>query len=480
MKSAATETRPSDRIPPIEKAGFASASIASSTAPGALHVLTNPIFNITLGLSPAVLAVISFVQTMWYTMLAPFVGKYSDNFRSKWGRRRPLMLAASVPLVGFFILIWFFPAQLNPSQLVVYFLATSLLFLTVYAFYAVPLSALIMEATGDYHERTRLNTFTQVSVFFISIAVQWIFPFTQLKVFHGTITGLHYFALIFAAFLLVDALFPIAVNRERLYASISKTRDPASIPETLKATLRNRPFIVIVGTRTIFTFSYNIVSSLGLYLNYYYIFRGDIHRAAIMQGWNGTVFQVAAILSLFFFRACAIRFGKRRALSAAAWILAVGSVAKLFVYIPGMPWWQIIVYVANGAAGAGSVMLANSCLADVADYDEIVSGTRREGTYSAVLGWFDRVGNSVGTLISGFVLVWIGFNAKLGGAQPPSTLRLMQLAYFAFPFLGACASLYLLRSYKLDERHCYDMKATLEFRRTSSLPCAFAGSQAKV
>ncbi len=156
---------------------------------------------------------------------------------------------------------------------------------------------------------------------------------------------------------------------------------------------------------------------------------------------------------------------KRWIRSIAAWILALGSVSKLVAYVPGQPWWQIVVYVANGAAGAGSVVLANACLADVADLDEISSGRRREGTYAAVLGWFDRVGNSLGTLISGFLLVWIGFDVKLGGAQPPHTLGLMRVAYFIFPFLGACACLNLLGRYTLNARQCYELKAALEVRR---------------
>jgi glycoside/pentoside/hexuronide:cation symporter, GPH family len=350
-----------------------------------------------------------------------------------------------------------------------YLVATSLIFYLVDAIYTVPLSAMVVEATGDYQERVRVNVFLQIGVFLTSIGVQWIFPFIQSRLFTGPLTGVRHFSILFGLLLMVTAFAPVMINKERLYHAARSQKKGAFIAN-IKIALSNRPFVIIMAVRSIFTFTYNIVGVLGLYLNYYYIYRGNIRQAAIMQGWNGTLFQLAAISSLFLFKHLSARYGKSNAMMCAAGILAFGSLGKLFLYIPGLPWLQVFIYIANGAAGAGSVTMANATLADVADYDELATGIRREGIYAAVLGWFERVGNSVGSLFSGFVLIWIGFDVKFGGSQKPGVLHAMQFAYFITPFLGACIIIYLAAIYPLDESICHKMKSCLERRRTARAP----------
>ena len=117
-------------------------------------------------------------------------------------------------------------------------------------------------------------------------------------------------------------------------------------------------------------------------------------------------------------------------------MFATGCLAKLFVYSPAMPWLQVVVYVTNGISAAGMTVPTDAMLPDIVDQDERVSGARREGMYASVLLWFDRVGYSVGTLFSGFLLGWIGFDVKLGGAQPERAMDLMRvppIARFRWP-----------------------------------------------
>jgi GPH family glycoside/pentoside/hexuronide:cation symporter len=118
-------------------------------------------------------------------------------------------------------------------------------------------------------------------------------------------------------------------------------------------------------------------------------------------------------------------------------------------------------------------LMAGSMLGDIADYDEWQTGLRREGLFASVLSWFDKAGMSFGALLGGFVLVWIGFNAKLG-AQTPHTLELMKFSYFFAPFLGALTALFLIRRYELSEAAVYEIKQALAQRRAGQQPAANA------
>ena len=75
----------------------------------------------------------------------------------------------------------------------------------------------------------------------------------------------------------------------------------------------------------------------------------------------------------------------------------------------------------------------------------------------------------MGSLIAGFVLVWIGFDAKIG-AQTPHTLMLMKTAYVIAPATGAVIALWLLRYYELSEGRSYEIKAELVRRRAAVAP----------
>ncbi len=39
------------------------------------------------------------------------IASWSDNLRSKWGRRRPLILLGIVPMIAAYVLLWFPPVK---------------------------------------------------------------------------------------------------------------------------------------------------------------------------------------------------------------------------------------------------------------------------------------------------------------------------------------------------------------------------------
>src|ERR1043165_1363898 len=80
-----------------EKIGLGLGRVVTDGTHGTLHVLLNPVYNMTLGLNPALISTIIFAQRIWDAMLDPLFGQFSDNFRSRWGRRLPLLLAGAFP-----------------------------------------------------------------------------------------------------------------------------------------------------------------------------------------------------------------------------------------------------------------------------------------------------------------------------------------------------------------------------------------------
>ncbi|HET7537307.1 MAG TPA: MFS transporter [Candidatus Didemnitutus sp.] len=461
------ETAPEDRVPLREKVGLGLGKITADGTHGTLHVLVNPIYNMTLGLNPALISSIVFIQRLWDAMLDPLWGTFSDNFRSRWGRRLPLLASAALPLSLLFAALWWFPRGASQNGLFWHLLLVSLVFYAAHSLYNMPLGGLMLEATDDYHERTRLASVTFAFGWAFQIASQWVFPLTQLAIFSDNITGLRWVVGGCAVAFLISGLAPVFLCRERLYTRVAR-QPRASLLAGLRAVRDNRAFLAVLSARFILSFGYNLVGMLGIYMNTYYVFGGDLKAAAWAYGFLGSSFHVSAVLSsLFIYPWLTQRLGKKRTLQIAIAVLLVGCSSKLIVYQPGHPWLQFFVLCTNGSASAGFFLLTTAMLGDIADLDEYRTGLRREALYASLLSWFEKAGNSLGSLIAGFVLVWVGFNAKLGG-QSAETLALMKYSYFAAPTAGALLALWLVRRYDLTEARAYEIKDALARRRAES------------
>jgi GPH family glycoside/pentoside/hexuronide:cation symporter len=97
---------------------------------------------------------------------------------------------------------------------------------------------------------------------------------------------------------------------------------------------------------------------------------------------------------------------------------------------------------------ASSTLIAG-ILGDVTDHDELVNGTRREDAFSSVFSWLLKLSISLGLLASGPLVVWLGFDAKLGAAQPDTTLFWERILLAAIPAVFIGGAIWALLLYPL-------------------------------
>ena len=89
----------------------------------------------------------------------PVVGYWSDNLRSRWGRRHPFMYAALIPVSLSYFLLWNPPTDWDEQSLFWYLLVLAVIIRTFITLYETPSSALAAELTDDYQERSSLLSF---------------------------------------------------------------------------------------------------------------------------------------------------------------------------------------------------------------------------------------------------------------------------------------------------------------------------------
>jgi GPH family glycoside/pentoside/hexuronide:cation symporter len=99
-----------------------------------------------LGLAVTLAALINVVYGIWDAVNDPLVGYLSDNTRTRWGRRRPWLLAGLPLYVGFLVLTYAVPGPLREGPpLFWYALAMVMLFETASTVMSVNYDALFPE-----------------------------------------------------------------------------------------------------------------------------------------------------------------------------------------------------------------------------------------------------------------------------------------------------------------------------------------------
>ncbi len=182
------------------------------------------------------------------------------------------------------------------------------------------------------------------------------------------------------------------------------------------------------------------------------------------QGTTGILVGGAIGAALLFFPIwfpLSRRFGKRN-----PWI--VGTLIKslafgiIFLVQPGAFTLVLIaVVLIGGVQGAGGI-LGPSIKADVIDYDEMVTGERKEGAYFAVWALASKAAASVAVILVGFVLQFAHFEPNT--EQTESTLLAIRVLSAGLPMLFGLVSAVLLLRFRLNAEEHAKIRAILDAR----------------
>ncbi|MBK6598956.1 MAG: MFS transporter [Proteobacteria bacterium] len=145
--------------------------------------------------------------------------------------------------------------------------------------------------------------------------------------------------------------------------------------------------------------------------------------------------------------------GKKVGYALSAGITGLAALSWMFAQ-PGDPTWMVLLRgFFLGIAFAGNVMFAMSMLTDAMEVDWHRTGMRREGMYSALYSFVEKLAMSIGPLILGGALSVAGFDPS----SPPSEVTpgvrqavLLGIAYV--PAAMAVVAVAILSFYRLDQR----------------------------
>ena len=104
------------------------------------------------GVAPTIAGAISAVGSVWEAIIGPFVGFASDNHISRFGKRKPFMMFAAIPIAVVTSML-FTTISAGPVVKAVYYTAMIVLFWTFFSMEFVPYMSWGADLTDDYHIR---------------------------------------------------------------------------------------------------------------------------------------------------------------------------------------------------------------------------------------------------------------------------------------------------------------------------------------
>lgn len=473
MKNHQPVVDPEDRVPFWQKIAYGAGCMPGTLSGWVSTNMFNPVFNIAMGISPAVIGTILMVYRLWDSMTDVVMGNISDNTRTVWGRRRPYIMIGSI-LTGFMLpILWHASPDWSQTTLIAYIVVTGLILYTATTIWGMPYYSLGMELTPDYNERTRVTAFRAVFEKLAGLVGGWMLALVSLPLFGDPVTGepdmangMKQVSILLGILIIAFGVLPAIFVKERYYLKDASKQGKVGLLTSIKLTLRCRPFILLMAVYLLQVVGTTMVNALGMYLNIYFVNGGDLKTAGVIQGLKGTAMLLPGIFSVPFWAWISEKVGKRNALGITILLGFVANTLIYFCYTPAHPYLQILPSVFLSAFGSAIWMLVPSMQADIADYDELKTGERREGSFSSVSSWFFKLATTLTIGISGFILTWTGFDVvKYGSHQPPEVLAKM-LAWYAFmPMVMWAIALVLLFRYKLSHAEMMKIRADLEARR---------------
>ena len=447
-----------------QKGGWATGVIADVFMANVFNYLAQPIYIVALKVDPVFFGWALGLPRVWEAITDALMGHVSDNTRTRWGRRRPFVFWGAIASGVMFALAWMPPAQASPQIIGIFFLIVALLYYTAYTVFVVPWSAMGLELTTDYYERTNVQVWKTIiqAIGGLFLGGLW---WLALHLGKTDVEGVRWVGIIFGLLIACAGVVPALVCKE---AEAGQHQEKIQFVKAFKQTFKNKAFLCVVGFNICVLLGVFTITSLAFYINLLYVFVGDKTAVAQFNFWGNVVYQAAGLALTPLVSVVARHLGKQATLAAGFGLVILGFGMSFWTYTPAMPYLQLVTLGLLSPGLACLWVLGPSMLADVCDLDELQTGLRREGMYSASYAWTIKAAIALTMIGSGYVLRIAGYDAALETAQPDGVVLRLRLMYMFVPMLLVAAGIFFVWLYPLSAKRAAEIREQLDVRKRAT------------
>jgi GPH family glycoside/pentoside/hexuronide:cation symporter len=434
------------RLPLSLCLGFGVGTVGVSIMLNTVTTYFPAFMSTVLGQSPEVAGYLLMGSKLFDAVIDLSVGSISDRTRSRWGRRKPFLMAGAL-LSAISFLMLFAPPPLSQSGLIAWMVGALLVYSTAYSLFNVPYMAMPAELTDGFHERTRLISWRTV---FVSIGQLLAMAGTAALIQHGG-SGAGGFATMGLVMALVigGAMTATALAVPVQHGTPPRTGSPLPGPAQISAIANNRPFMLLLGAKVFQFLAFASIASTGL-----------LYMLNVLGvGYSGQIVlavtqNVVSALTMPLWVRLGRKLGKRQTYligvllfcgTALSWLGADKGISDAAIIARG---------IASGTGSGAILLMSISMLGDALAYDRAITGEGREGLLSSTVAVIEKVSFALGVAVLGIFLHMFGYVATTGGhivTQPISAVMALKLGFAVIPMAMFVINGLFLWAYDLDE-----------------------------
>lgn len=416
------------------KFSYASGTLSFSVKDLAFSTFILIYYTGVVGIPGTTAGAVIAISLAWDAISDPIVGSISDNSRTRWGRRHPLMAISGVPLG---ISLWFVfnvPVGLSEQGVFWWMLISCLALRTFQTLYTVPYLALGAELTTDYNERSSLTgmrtTFGWLSGILLAVFA-WGYLFVGADGIDGRLIRANYerFGLIGGALIIAFTTYSTWATAKHIPNLPQGSASPNSfgvvrLMQDIEVALVNRNFRTLFFVLLTLGLATGLSSALGTHVATYF--------------WELTTTQLSqtalfALVPIVLMMACMQRLNARLEKQQVLTLCIVGLALNTLWLVPG----RLLGFMpANGTGALFALILLNggisvaliiwlqtvgsSIIADIADEQELVTRNRQEGVFFAAQSFSIKFVTGIGLLLGGATIDLVGIPANAAPGSLPS------------------------------------------------------------
>ena len=383
-------------VPASQKLYYGLGQFGSAMLMGIFNAAVLKFYIDVVQLSTGIITIIFALFMVWNTINDPIFGYFSDSRKpsKNIGKRLPWMRVFNPFLVLFFALTWFSPLGDGWVQ-GAYLLLMLLLYDTGYTIVVLNFCALLADMSTSTIQRSKIQLVGGV-LGAVAAIVSIIVPSFFLT---GEINLPAFQTAMVIVAIVCFVTLELCAYKVKI-RSITEEEKPIGIIEAIKRSLKNKSFVALVTSNFTMVFlSAVAIGSLFYFTEYVLGVTGLELVIPIVFVFSGCV--LGMVLLMRWIKTSGVKAGMLRGMI----MCGIGLVAATF-----LPGWAI--YIAMIFVGVGIIMpllTFNVLVGELADEEDVKTGTRREGMFFGFNALVTKPANSIGAMFIAFMLDAFGY-----------------------------------------------------------------------
>lgn len=458
-----------------DKIGYALGDTAGTLTNGLVTPFQLMFYTDVLHIESGKAAVLLLIARIWDAINDPLWGAFVDSRKpTKYGRFRPYILGASVPLALAAFLMFLKIPGLTAAQYLVYAGITYIFFGMMYTGTSIPYGSLASVVTDDEIERSSLSMFRSIGAGIGGLPAQMLLPLLVYS--YNDKTGekdlldpkkLSAAVAIIAVISVFTYFAHFKMTKERVTSLPRKDGEKFNIFRTLRDLVSNREFVTI-----------SLVSMLLIAFqqytqtNYNYLFKDYYGKPGLFALVTVCTYVPMALFIPFMGRLIR-KFGKKEICAAGMAFSAVINLVMYFIGFTSLAGNPYVFLALTFFSGAGMTFLVLEIWAlamDVIDYHELRTGRQEEGTCYSLFTFMRKIGQTLAGSGAAFLLQFIGYSsdAESIGNQSGEVLEKLYGITTLVPAVALAAGFILITFfYKFSKKNLALMHTELEKKRNT-------------